>query len=180
MNEKPRSADQRLRRRRTLHDDFAGWLRKNRSRLPMRLLVRQRRGDGGRDYRFPDAPDFRVLVDNRGIEVRVVHEGEVFDTLIDLDIEPRRDAAGYYCAWCEDQGHAERFPDRATLLAQHAFEPFAEWCREMLRADKRLVMERNPCGSTTASICDARDVRRRKPPGVTMYVVKPVLCGSTA
>ena len=56
MNEKPRSADQRLRRRRTLHDDFAGWMRKNRSRLPMRLLVRQRRGDGGRDYRFPDAP----------------------------------------------------------------------------------------------------------------------------
>ena len=171
----PRKRRPRAGRALPIHNDFARWLKENRSRLPTRLIARRRFADGGREYRFPAAPDLRVLVGDCVFEVRVVHEGEVFDILVDFDVVPKKDAAGYYCEWCADAGRTERFADRATLLTEHTFEPFAAWCRETLRADKRLVLERYACGSTTARICDGQDAGDIKPTSASMYVVKPVL-----
>ena len=159
--------------RRTLPDDFARWLRGHRARLPLQLLVRRRRVEGVREYGFPAAPDLRIVVSDGLFEVRVVHEGEI-DILADFDVEPKRDAAGYYCRWCADAGHAEHYPDRATLLAAHTFEPFAQWCGTALRADRRLVVDRYPSGATAARICDVQTTGR-EPSGAATRTVTPVL-----
>lgn len=147
----------------SLGDAFAAWLDEAHGHLPTPLVSRRKLADGTREYRFPSSPALRVVVNDGSLRVDVLHERRLFDTLVDFDIEVRRDADGmYYCQWCADNGHVERYRNRTALFVAHTFEPFLEWCRDALREDSVLMMESVPGRWTSASICGADNVHRLK------------------
>ena len=154
-------------------DAFVEWIGNNRRRLPTRLVLERKRADGTRRYWFPGAPDLRVYVWEGSLAVEVIQNRKYFDRLLDLDIEVKRDADGmYFCQWCADNGHEERYPDRTALLEAHTFEPFLEWCLENLREDKYLMLESVPDSCTSASIRDASYVEKHKSSDVICVVMK--------
>ncbi|MCU0664705.1 MAG: hypothetical protein MUC50_20580 [Myxococcota bacterium] len=121
---------------------FAEWLEKNQARLSTPLRLHRRHKNGAHEYRFPEAKALRVVAWDGSICVNVLHKRKVFDRLLDLDLAVQCGADGrYFCQWCEEEGHIARYPDRASLLEGHTFEPFLEWCKEILREDRVLVLE---------------------------------------
>jgi hypothetical protein len=162
----------------SLGDAFAAWLEGARRHLPTPLVSGRKLADGTREYRFPSSPALRVVVHEGSLRVDVLHERRLFDTLVDFDIAVERDADGrYYCQWCADNGHAERYGSRTALFEAHTFEPFLEWCRDVLREETVLVMERVPGRWTSARICGAGAVHRLQSRDM-VCVVEKVLQGT--
>jgi len=154
-------------------DDLACWLGENAARFPVPLVPSPIREGYKREYRLRDVPFLRLWAFSRvargpkghreeiTLEVAAIYGRACVDLLVDFDGVIERTAAGsYYCAWCRDTGNAWYTKDRLALLRSHWFERLAAWCRENIREDRFLVIERDG-GFTAAHIFDERELRTK-------------------
>jgi hypothetical protein len=158
---------------------FAKWLDAHRERIPAPLVRTARKGDRW-VYRFRGVPFLRISVGDGSFFAEVMYRRRYIDELLIVDVaEPRRSKAGrWYCATCKAEGHAEYMKDRMTLLTNHTFEPFLDWCQEEIREDSLLVIEEEPGRWTSARIFSPKKLKahwKRLNPG---FIVEPLFRAS--
>jgi hypothetical protein len=154
-------------------DDLGRWLGENADRLPVSVVPTPGREGHKLEYRLRGVPSLRVWASARTcrgplgdreeitLEVAAMYRRECVDLLVDFDAVIERTARGnYYCALCKDTGNAWYTNDRLALLRSHCFERLAVWCREKIREDRLLVIERDG-GFTAAHIFDGRELRAK-------------------
>jgi hypothetical protein len=171
-------------------NDLERWLGENAHRFPVALAGPIDREGAKREYRFRDVPSLRVWVAARighrsemdreelTLEVAAYHGRACVDLLVDFDFVIERTAAGsYYCALCRDTGNAWYTKDRLALLRSHCFEPLVAWCRENIREDRLLVVERDH-GFTAAHVFNEQELRARWSKLIQGFVVTPLFSNS--
>jgi hypothetical protein len=167
-------------------NDLARWLGENADRFPVPLLPTPVREGYKREYRFRGVPSLRLWAASRighgprgpreeiTLEVAAIYRRACVDLLVDFDAVIERTAAGsYHCGWCRDTGNAWYTKDRLALLRSHWFELLIAWCRENIREDRLLVIERDG-GFTAAHILGERELRAKWPKLIPGFVVTPL------
>lgn len=113
------------------------------------------------------------------IEMRVPHQAEFLDILIDFDLYEENTPDGYWiCTLCRDLPNPElpepfvRYEDRETLWIEHSFEPLAEWTRKNFKKPDCLYVYQSD-GCTWAKIENAEaESHLRQQSGVYKKITK--------
>jgi hypothetical protein len=139
--------------------DFATWLRANRERFPVRLLVASRKlGEDGREYRLAGVPALRLWVGSWDIEVVVMFRRRRVDAIAHFEVYPAQDSRGrWYCSECKSGRRTTR-RDRLSFVSLHSFEPLLEWCREKVRPGAVLLLGGDPSGWTEAHVVSRKEL----------------------
>ena len=74
------------------------------------------------------------------IEIRIPHQKEFFDIIIDFDLNEEHTSDGYWiCTLCRDLPDPDQpeplieYESRETLWVKHSFEPLAAWTRKTFK-----------------------------------------------
>ncbi len=88
-------------------------------------------------YAFVGIPALRVKVSPGDVSLAVCDHRKHLDVIAPFFIDLRKKKSGkYVCEECDRKDRGREYEDRASLLADHVFEPFLEWCNENLREDR--------------------------------------------
>jgi hypothetical protein len=149
---------------------FAAWLKKNNSAFthPLRLIERGHNAYSGDFIRLQYTgiiPDIKVLVNNSGIDIEVYYHGELFDLLIDIEIEVERLAPGRYCCrLCReyDSKNMKIYDSARQLVYDHVYGTLLKWSNENISRDNFLFLYGTEGASRCASIYSDENFTRFK------------------
>lgn len=105
---------------------FVKWLTASQNRLafPLRII---RRTDRWISMELVGVNSvISISLTSLGINIGVIWQGELWDLLIDFDVDLLKISGGYVCDLCIDEPR-KIFPSRENLWRDHLFEPFLEW-----------------------------------------------------
>ena len=123
--------------RRMIRRVFLIWLEQNRSRFAIEIEL-GRRTDTDLEFTFAGIHSALIgVLTTWEISVYVIHQGENWDCILDVNAEPKRVPGGYVCKLCPPESRPI-FPNRPALWTDHLFEPFLEWVNESLAKAKWL------------------------------------------
>jgi hypothetical protein len=109
---------------------FLSWLEANRSRFAIEIKL-GRRTDTVQQFAFAGINSaIRGVLSAWEISALVMHQGECWDFLLDVDAEPKRVPGGYVCDFCPPASRFV-FPNPAHWT-DHPFEPVLQWATESL------------------------------------------------
>jgi hypothetical protein len=146
-----------------VHRAFLKWRRSVSSRLAIRVRTR--------GYLMPHIllsfdginPAIGAMLTCQELSVFVDWQGQHWDSLLSLDVWPRRCAGGYVCECCKLEGRAV-FPNLEALWRDHLFEPFLAWVNEELAAADTVALYGSPAvGYTNAKLISRDDPQQAKP-----------------
>ena len=99
----------------------------------------------------------RIVVTSHTLSVVVVHAGQCWDLLLDLDVVPVRIGSQYQCKHCRLDGSSESYPNRKALWKDHILDPFRNWLLEKLCPARYLNLWGKPGSSTWATLSEDPD-----------------------
>ncbi len=113
-------------------------------------------------------PKLQFCIGTRGAAgIMVLHEGIVWDILVDFDVIEQRTADGRYrCRLCEP---ADLFPSREALWTSHCLEPMLAWTNEHFDASRSLLLFGQEGHTTYAQIRQTPDVAVGGPKAGAVY-----------
>lgn len=95
-----------------------------------------------------------IRVTPLSLRVSVGGKGHVLDTLLWLDMRPRRTQTGFVCLLCGAKGggdgnefHTSGFPSLKALRRDHLLEPFRIWWEKHALRSAQLVLQWSPGAS---------------------------------
>lgn len=118
---------------------FLTWLDENRDRFKIQPGI-IRCGRDGVYFEFEGWPPALngFLSRRSGISLWADHNGvKCWDSFCWCDISEARSGEGYFCKMCDTS--VEIYPNRETLWQEHVFEPFLDWCNEVIAKSDRLA-----------------------------------------
>ena len=123
--------------RRMIQRAFLIWLEQNRSRFAIEIEL-GRRTDTDLEFTFAGINGALIgVLTTWEISVYVIHQGENWDCILDVNAEPKRVLGGYVCDVCPPESRPV-FQSRPALWADHLFKPFLDWVNESLAKAKWL------------------------------------------
>ena len=129
--------------RRMIQRAFLSWLEQNRSRFAIEIEL-GRRTDTDLEFTFAGINGALIgVLTTWEISVYVIHQGENWDCILDVNAEPKRVPGGYVCKLCPPESRPV-FPNRPALWTDHLFEPFLDWVNESLAKAKWLALYGSP------------------------------------
>lgn len=110
-----------------VHQTFERWIHKNKTRFSHRPRIFYQRKEFFILQFDGITKKLLVFISKLGhVEIRIVHQGDLWDILTDFDIVERLTFNGeYYCNLCIP--HADIFLSREELWIAHSFEPLLDW-----------------------------------------------------
>jgi hypothetical protein len=142
--------------RRRIQKAFRSFLVEKSSRLAVAICL-GRRTDELWEFTFDGVNGaIRGALTAYEIEVMATFRREPWGLLLNLDAEPKRCAAGYVCAACNEEKR-RTFASREALWADHLFEPLLEWVNETLGVAKWLALFGDPHFATWARFLASDD-----------------------
>jgi hypothetical protein len=152
-----------------VHNAFVAWLEIARSRLDIavEIGVRTRRHI---DLSFDGInPAIGAFLTSQELTVFADWQGQNWDSLLSLDVMPRRSARGYVCECCKPEERTV-FPDLEGLWRDHLFEPFLQWVNAKLACTEVIGLHGSPSSGVTRAELLRKDEDRRSKPDLCLRV----------
>ena len=87
-------------------------------------------------------PELEGSLTPTGLDIAAMRDGECWDLLLSLDVDPVEISSAWACSICEAEGKHERFATLDALWRDHLFDPLGEWIAKELAPARELEFQR--------------------------------------
>ena len=96
-------------------------------------------------------PELEGSITPTGLDIAAMRDGECWDLLLSLDVDPVEISSGWACSICDSEGKHERFATLDFLWCDHLFDPLEAWIAMELAPTRELEFHQQG-GATWVSL----------------------------
>lgn len=129
---------------------FSSWLDACSPQLACEIAVGHETAEG-LTFSLTRWPELEGGLTPTGLDIAAMRDGECWDFLLSLDVDPVEISSAWACSICEAEGRHERFETLEALWRDHLFDPLEAWIAKELAPARGLEFHQRG-GATWASL----------------------------
>ena len=129
---------------------FSSWLDACSPQLASEIAVGHETA-GGLAFSLTRWPELEGSLTPTGLDIAAMRDGECWDLLLSLDVDPTEISSAWACLICEAEGKHERFATLEALWRDHLLDPLEAWIAKELASARGLKFYQQG-GATWASL----------------------------